>query len=137
MRLAILLVLLFIFGVAHAQEEVTIWSDGQPLILPAQNPAIIQQQVGAFLHGTIHGATTVNCSLQNCMTQQDYQGIEFSGQMPAYRAEIQTGQSTIVFEPQQDSGLPFGLNITDLALIGVAVVAIVITALVVRSRVNH
>lgn len=125
-------------GVAQAQEEaITIWSDGQPLVLPAQNPAIIQQQVGAFLHGTIRGATTVNCTLQNCMTQQDYQGIQFSGQMPDYRAEIQTSSQTIVFEPQQDSGLPFGLNTTDLALIGVAISAIVITALVVRSRVNH
>lgn len=125
------------FGEVAGQEEVTVWDGNTPLVLPDENPAIIQQNVGSYLHGVVKGAATINCSLQNCMTQTDYNGVEFSGVMPSYRAEIQTSSQTIVFEPQQDSGLPFGLNTTDLALVGVAVSAIVITALVVRSRVNH
>ncbi len=138
MRLAILLVLLFISGVAHAQEEITIWSDGQPLVLPAQNPAIIQQEVGSFLHGTIRGATSANCSLQNCMTQQDYQGIEFSGQMPAYRAEIQTTENTIVFEPS--SSIPDWLawvenNVEYFVASGVVLaIVLVVLRLVGRSQ---
>ncbi|MGH2638462.1 MAG: hypothetical protein ACRDF4_04170, partial [Rhabdochlamydiaceae bacterium] len=131
----------FFIGYASAQEEITIFSGDQPLVLPNENPAIIQQQVGTFLHGTIRGAITANCTLQNCMTQNDFNGVEFSGQMPAYRAEIQTPQSTIVFEPFDN--MPDWLawietNVGYLVAIGVILlVVLAVWKLVVRSNRNN
>lgn len=139
MKIALTLPFLFVLanGIVFAQEEITIFSDNTPLVLPATSPAIVEQKVGSVLTGTVHGATSLECTLQNCMTSQNFNGEEFEGQMPPYEAKIQTPSETVVFEPLADTGLPFGLTDLDLVLIAVVVVAIAIVAIVIRDRVNH
>ena len=121
-------------GSAVAQEQITIFSGDTPMVLPNENPVIISQEVGSYLHGSIQGVFGIKCSLQNCLTETNAQGLSFSGQMPSYRAEIQTPESTIVFEPKQaDSGLPYGLTMTDIIL-GLVVIGVVVILVVILLR---
>ena len=132
MKNAVLAVtLLFsLLGVAQAQEAFDLYAGNAPLVLPAENPAILTEPSGTVIGGTIHGATQVNCSLQNCMTENDYTGVKVQGIMPPYRAEIQTAENTIVFIPANDAPQAF-LGVSDKEWILIAIIGILIVTIVI------
>lgn len=132
--LALLPILFFIVGNVEAQEEIEIFSNNTPLILPATSPAIVEQKAGSVLTGTIHGATSLECTLENCMTTQDFNGIKFEGEMPSYEAKIQTSSETVVFEPLADTGLPYGLTVLDVVLMAIGIGAAVIAVVAVKRK---
>ena len=142
MKLTLALTLFFMagFGAATAQEEIQLWDEtGNPIILPNQSPAVLTLKAGEFIHGQVNQAEQVTSTLQNFMTSNSFDGTTtFQGVVPSYQTSLTIGQQQIVIMPAQaDSGLPYGLTITDLILIGIVIAVVAVLAIVVKKKLEN
>lgn len=122
-----------IFSVAYAQiGGLEIQVNNVPQTLTSENINLIPEPTGTTITGT--SESYVKSDLGNFFEKQTDSGLyDFSGQSTNVQTQISNGQQTIVFSVVAPVEYPFGLNLTEIGLLGVIAVVVVIAVVYAKK----